>query len=62
MDNQLLLDESWFFYVDICYDPANRKFISAGSSTYIRTGKIATYGVSYLKSHFVCSFRFPQNN
>lgn len=49
-------------HVDICYDPANRKFLSAGSSTYIRTGKIATYGESYLKAHFVCSFRFPKQD
>lgn len=49
-------------HVDICYDPENKKFLSAGSSTYIKTGKIATYGDSYLKAHFVCSFRFPQNS
>ena len=49
-------------HVDICYDPDNKKFLSAGSSTYIRTGKMATYGDSYLKAHFVCSFRFPKNS
>lgn len=46
-------------HVDICYDGGNKKFLTAGSNSYITTGKIAFYG-SYLKEHFVCSFRYPK--
>lgn len=46
-------------HVDVCYNPSTRQFISAGSNSYITTGKIATYGTTYLSQHFVCSFRYP---
>lgn len=47
-------------HVDICYNPENKQFLSAGSETYIKTGKIATYNSTYLQKHFICSFRYPE--
>jgi len=47
-------------HVDICYNPENMQFLSAGSESYIKTGKIATYSSTYLQKHFICSFRYPQ--
>lgn len=46
-------------HVDICYDAANSKYLSAGDDAYITTGNVSTHSSSYMTNHFVCSFRYP---